>query len=57
MLKMIILHLYSGQSTCAVCRALIADCPANSGSLSDLNNIKLYKEEELHFYNYIFVLI
>lgn len=57
MLKMIILHLYSGQSTCAVCRALIADCPANFGSLSDLNNIKLYKEEELHFYNYIFVLI
>lgn len=56
MLKMIILHLYSGQSTCAVCQALKADCPANSGSLSDLNNIKLYKEE-LHFYNYIFVLI
>lgn len=53
MLKMIILHLYSSQSTCTVCQALKAEL----GSLSDLNNIKWYKEEELHFYNYIFVLI
>lgn len=40
MLKVIISHLYRGLSTCAVLQTLKANCLlANSGSLSDLNNI------------------